>query len=86
MINESLVRAAVICYMLDNEFKTEDIRNVFLEQIQRNFRWMPELVTLLRKYEKKQSKYGNFENFYPKIIDFFKDYAKSENKRFDVLK
>lgn len=86
MINESLVRAAVICYMLDNEFKTEDIRNVFLEQIQRNFRWMPELVSLLRKYEKKQSKYGNFENFYPKIIDFFKDYAKSENKRFDVLK
>ena len=86
MINESLVRAAVICYMLDNEFKTEDIRNVFLEQIQRNFRWMPELVTLLRKYEKKQSKYGNFESFYPKIIDFFKDYARSENKRFDVLK
>ncbi len=67
MINESLVRAAVICYMLDNEFKAEDIRNVFLEQIQRNFRWMPELVSLLRKYEKKQSKYGNFESFYPKI-------------------
>lgn len=86
MINESLVRAAVICYMLDNEFKTEDIRSVLLEQIQRNFRWMPELVTLLRKYEKKHSKYGNFENFYPEIIDFFKDFAKSENERFDVLK
>lgn len=86
MINESLVRAAVICYMLDNEFKTEDIRSVLLEQIQRNFRWMPELVTLLRKYEKKKSKYGNFENFYPEIIDFFKDFAKSENERFDVLK
>lgn len=47
---------------------------------------MPELVSLLRNYEKKQSKYGNFENFYPKIIDFFRDYAKSENERFDVLK
>ena len=86
MINESLVRAAVICYMLDNEFKTEEIRNVFLEQIQRNFRWMPELVTLLRKYEKKQSKYGNFENFYPNVIDFFNEYAQKENERFDVLK
>lgn len=86
MINESLVRAAVICYMLDNEFKTEDIRTVLLEQVQRNFRWMPELVTLLRKYEKKQSRYGNFENFYTKIIDFFNTYAKTENERFDVLK
>ena len=86
VINESLVRAAVICYMLDKEYKPEETRNELLEQIQRNFRWMPELVSLLRKYEKKQSKYGNFESFYPKIIDFFKDYAKSENKRFDVLK
>lgn len=72
--------------MLDKEYKPEETRNELLEQIQRNFRWMPELVGLLRKYEKKQSKYGNFESFYPKIIDFFKDYAKSENKRFDVLK
>lgn len=86
MINESLVRAAVICYMLDNDFEKEDIRNVLLEQVQRNFRWMPELVTLLRKYEKKQSKYGNFENFYPNVISFFKEYAQKENERFDVLK
>ena len=86
VINESLVRAAVICYMLDKEYKPEEIRKELLDQIQRNFRWMPELVSLLRNYEKKQSKYGNFENFYPKIIDFFRDYAKSENERFDVLK
>ncbi len=47
---------------------------------------MPELVSLLRKYEKKQSRYENFENFYPKIIDFFMDYAKNESERFDILK
>lgn len=86
VINESLVRAAVICYMLDKEYKPEDIRTELLEQAQRNFRWMPELVTLLRKYEKKQSKYGNFENFYPNVINFFKKYAQKENERFDVLK
>lgn len=86
VINESLVRAAVICYMLDKEYKPEEIRNELLEQVQRNFRWMPELVSLLRKYEKKQSKYGNFENFYPNVIDFFNEYKKKENKKFDVLK
>ena len=86
MINESLVRAAVICYMLDKEYKTEEIRNELSEQMQRNFRWMPELVSLLRKYEKKQSRYGNFENFYPNVTDFFKEYAKKENERFDRIK
>lgn len=86
VINESLVRAAVICYMLDKEYKPEEIRNELVEQVQRNFRWMPELVSLLRKYEKEQSKYGNFENFYPNVIDFFNDYQEKENKRFDVLK
>lgn len=86
VINESLVRAAVICYMLDKEYKPEEIRNELIEQVQRNFRWMPELVSLLRKYEKEQSKYGNFENFYPNVIDFFNDYQEKENKRFDVLK
>lgn len=86
VINESLVRAAVICYMLDKKYKPEEIRNELYEQVQRNFRWMPELVSLLRKYEKKQSKYGNFENFYPNVIDFFNEYKKKENKRFDVLK
>lgn len=86
VINESLVRAAVICYMLDKEYKPEEIKNELLEQVQRNFRWMPELVSLLRKYEKKQSRYENFENFYPKIIDFFMDYAKNESERFDILK
>lgn len=86
MINESLVRAAVICYMLDNEYKPEDVKDELLNQVQRNFRWTPELVSLLRKYEKKRSKYENFENYYSNVIDFFVDYAKSENKRFDVLK
>ena len=86
VINESLVRAAVICYMLDKEYKPEDIRTELLEQAQRNFRWMPELVGLLRKYERKQKKYGNFENFYPQIIDFFVNYAEKENKRLSNVK
>lgn len=86
MINESLVRAAVICYMLDKNYTPQEIKNELSEQIQRNFRWMPELVTLLRKYEKKQDRYGTFENFYPHVTEFFSHYAKAENRRFDILK
>ena len=72
--------------MLDKDYKPEEIKNELLEQVQRNFRWMPELVYLLRKYEERQVKYGSFENFYPRVIDFFEDYAKKENKRLDVIK
>jgi hypothetical protein len=54
--------------------------------MQRNFRWTPELVSLLRKYEKRQSKYGNFEGYYPNVISFFKEYAQKENERFEAIK
>lgn len=85
VVNESLVRAAVICYMLDNKYNREDVANELSEQVQRNFRWMPELVTLMRKYEKKRKRYETLEEYYPHIIKFFKDYANEENKRLDVL-
>lgn len=71
---------------LDKAYKPEEIRNELLEQMQRNFRWMPELVSLLRKYEKEQAKYSNFENFYPNVISFFKEYAQKENDRFEAIK
>lgn len=86
MINESVVRAAVVCYMLDNEYKPEEIKTELLMQMQLNFRWVPELTSLLRKYEKKQNKYGNFEKFYPNVISFFIDYAQKENKIIDAVK
>ena len=85
MINESLVRAAVICYMLDKKYAPEEIKNELSEQIQRNFRWMPELVRLLRTYEKEQSRYESLEKFYPHIINFFSDYAEKENERLNIM-
>lgn len=44
------------------------------------------MVSLLRKYEKEQAKYSNFENFYPNVISFFKEYAQKENERFEAIK
>lgn len=85
MINESLVRAAVICYMLDKKYPLLEVRKELSAQIQRNFRWMPELVYLLRKYEKKQSQYTSLKNFYPHIIDFFSDYAEKENNKLNIM-
>lgn len=84
MINESLVRAAVICYMLDHHYDATKVKNELSEQLQRNFRWMPELVSLLRKYESQQNR-QDFEQFYPHIIDFFNTYAQLEDKRLNAI-
>lgn len=85
VVNESLVRAAVICYMLDKGYERKEIEQELLEQIQRNFRWMPELVTLLRTYEKKQKKFGTLAHFYPKIISFFDKFAEKEKVRMEAI-
>lgn len=41
VINESIVRAAVICYMLDKGYSKDEIKAELQHQMQRNFRWMP---------------------------------------------
>ena len=94
VVNDDFGDVLGVFYGLSSETHTyreledcaKEIKNELLEQVQRNFRWMPDLVSLLRKYEERQVKYGSFENFYPRVIDFFEDYAKKENKRLDVIK
>ena len=84
VVNESLVRAAVICYMLDNGYSKEAVRKEMNEQLQRNFRWVPGLVRTLRKYEQDRHLYPNLESFYPQIIRFFHEYVEKEQKELDV--
>lgn len=87
VINESLVRAAVICYMLDKKYSEESIREDLTGQLQRNFRWMPELVQLLRKYQTNRAEYPSLETFYPEIIHFFDEYTETqENKIKSVIR
>lgn len=85
MINESLVRAAVIRYIIDNETGNNEIENSIFYEIERGFRWMPELVCLMGKYERKRYKYPTFASFYSEIIKFFVRYQEREHKRFDNI-
>ncbi|MCD1116695.1 DUF4932 domain-containing protein [Chryseobacterium turcicum] len=71
MINESLVRAAVIQYMMDNKYSQKDIDEEILIQEKRKFLWMKELVDLLGKYKNDRKKYPSLESFYPEIISFY---------------
>lgn len=71
MINESLVRASVIRYMIDNNYSQKEINEEILIQRGRKFLWIKELVDLLGNYEQNRQKYPTLESFYPEIITFY---------------
>lgn len=78
---ESLVRAAEICYRMDNGYSDKEIQDALMNEINRGFWWTPELVVLLRKYERKKEKYGSFDDFFPQLVRFFERQADKECRR-----
>ena len=50
VINESIVRAAVIIYIQENGFTDEQVKAEMYEQMVCSFQWMPELVAALQYY------------------------------------
>lgn len=72
IINESIVRAAVLVYMKENHFSQAEINNEMKEQISRSFIWTPDLVKLLEEYQANRKQYPDLEAFYPRIVSFSK--------------
>ena len=82
MINESIVRAAVIIYMQDYGFKQNVVLNeIFKEVWQNDFRWTPELVSSLRYYANHRDQYKTLNDFYPEIFQCLKKYLEDEVAR-----
>lgn len=75
MINESLVRAAVIHYMMDNKYSQKDIDEEISIQEKRKFLWIKDLVKLLEKFDNNRKQYPTLESFYPEIISFYNQLA-----------
>ena len=79
VINESLVRAAVVIYMQDAGFKMEQCQNVMrLEIAQNGFPWMSDLVETLRHYAAHRDQYPTFADFYPDIARCLEKYVENE--------
>jgi hypothetical protein len=71
VINESLVRASVIRYMMDHKQDEKLIQDEIQLQTGKGFIWTKNMVSLLGEYELSRSKYPTFKSFYPRIISFF---------------
>lgn len=82
VINESVVRAAVFIYMLDNKLVNRNTPQFLLNEMYRKgFRWMPELVTALRRYSSQRDQYKTLNDFYPEIARCLGKYVNDETGR-----
>lgn len=82
MLNEALVRAAVVRYIIKhNPDKTAADRELG-SQISNGFIWIKELVDTLGYYEDNQMKYPTLESFMPEIIKFYNNAAKNSRALF----
>lgn len=77
MISESIVRAAVIKYMIDHNFNKEDIEKERQDQLDRGFVWIDDLVSELENYDKQRDKYPTLEKYMPQLIVAFDNYAEN---------
>lgn len=83
IINESIVRAAVIIYMEENGFTAEQVKAEMYDQIGCAFQWMPELVTALHDYAKHRKRYNTLADYYPEIVKCLSKYLKKEKERIE---
>lgn len=75
LVNESLVRASVVRYLMVNDSTNQKAKQEVVSQINTGFLWMKDLVTLLGVYENNRAEYKTLNDFYPQIIKFFQSTA-----------
>lgn len=74
MINESLVRAAVVHYYRVHGASIQAER-ILAQEMDSGFLWMNDLVTLLEQYELDRQQYRSMVEFMPRIVSFFERWA-----------
>ena len=84
VLNESIVRAAVIIYMKENGFTDDQVEDEMYDQLGRGFHWMPELVSALKNYTQRRDIYPTFNDFYPEIANTLGAYVDNEHHRIDA--
>ena len=86
MMRESLVRACVSRFLDQNTDKSGWKQDQEINQ-NMGFLWVGKLSELIREqYQNPRSGYQNFEEFMPKIVEFFTDYAGQIDEELSRLK
>lgn len=85
LVNESIVRAAVIIYLMDNEVPQDKIRQSVIDEMSVGFYWTPDLVKCLQYYSQHRDKYPSIGLYYNEITNFFNNYANSNSEKVDAI-
>lgn len=86
MMNESLVRASVIRYLLTHNPDGKAVKCQLISDFGRGFFWMKGLVETLGTYEKNRDKYPTLESYIPVLSDFYKKVAEESDSLFEINK
>lgn len=76
MLNEALVRAAVIKYQKDHNFSSEEISKEINGQLDRGFLWIEKLVDELEHFDRQRDLYPTLESYMPVLAKVYQSYAK----------
>lgn len=75
VLNEALVRAAVIRYYIEHNATQSVIDDLFRIELSRGFLWIKELVSELENYDANRDIYPTLESYMPKLAEAYSSYA-----------
>jgi hypothetical protein len=84
MINEALVRASVVRYLMDHNSDISIAKKQMMSEYGRGFFWITGLVNCLGEYERNRDKYPTLESYIPVIISFYNSVANNIDQMFEI--
>jgi hypothetical protein len=73
VMNEALVRAAVIKYAKDNGASQPMLDQMIAQEESRGFFWIRKLVAKLENYDSRREAYPTLESFMPQLLAFYQN-------------
>ena len=71
MLIESVVRAAVVEYMIWHKYSKQQISEEVAIQVDKGFLWMKDLLFTLEEYRANRERYPTFKDFMPELVKSF---------------
>jgi hypothetical protein len=84
MMNEALVRASVIRYLLKHNPDPKAAKYQLMSDFGMGFFWMKELVETLGVYEGNRNTYPTLESYMPVLVAFYDGVAKKSESMFEI--
>lgn len=84
VMNEALVRASVIRYLMNHNSDSSVAKKQLIAEYGRGFFWIKGLVDCLGEYEKNRGKYPTLESYMPVIVNFYNGVASNIDLMFEI--